>query len=96
MCVYRFVRPNFLDHFDYLVVDVADDSSENIISHFPEVRAYIDNALETNGEHFTSTCLLTFGGIGTGCTPSPFVPPLCPAHSNKLCTCNLYGGSSGW
>eukprot|EP00037_Helgoeca_nana_P012266 m.111124 g.111124 ORF g.111124 m.111124 type:complete len:296 (+) comp21358_c0_seq1:219-1106(+) len=44
-----FVRPNFLDHFDYLVVDVADDSSENIISHFPEVRAYIDNALETNG-----------------------------------------------
>mmetsp|Transcript_123848 Transcript_123848/g.174655 ORF Transcript_123848/g.174655 Transcript_123848/m.174655 type:complete len:292 (-) Transcript_123848:26-901(-) len=44
-----FVRPNFPDHFLYLVVDVADDSSENIISHFPEVREFIDQALDENG-----------------------------------------------
>lgn len=46
----RFVRPNFPDRFSYLVVDVADDSSENIISHFPDVREYIDQALDAGGK----------------------------------------------
>jgi len=45
----KFVRPNFPDKFEYLTVDVADDSSENIIVHLPLVRDFIDHALDAGG-----------------------------------------------
>lgn len=45
----RFVKPNFENDFKYLVVNISDDSSENIIKHFPEVCAFLDSALSEGG-----------------------------------------------
>ncbi|CAH3122698.1 unnamed protein product [Porites lobata] len=46
----NFVRPNFPQHFNYLVLDVADSLTENIITHFPKVKAFIDSCLNSGGK----------------------------------------------
>ncbi|EDV20323.1 uncharacterized protein TRIADDRAFT_32133, partial [Trichoplax adhaerens] len=46
----RFVRPCFPDRFSYLILEVADTAEENIIQHFPKVKAFIDDCLQNNGK----------------------------------------------
>jgi len=46
----NFVRPNFPDRFSYLVLDIADQTTENIIQHFPKVKAFLDNCLSKGGK----------------------------------------------
>ncbi|KAL3875089.1 hypothetical protein ACJMK2_038023 [Sinanodonta woodiana] len=46
----HFVRPNFPDMFEYLVLDVADTVTENIIRYFPKVRDFVDKALKSGGK----------------------------------------------
>lgn len=46
----NFVKPNFPDHFSYLVLDVADLPTDNIIRHFPKVKAFIDDCLYKGGK----------------------------------------------
>lgn len=38
----NFIRPNFTDKVKYLVLDVADSVSENIIRHFPIVKEFVE------------------------------------------------------
>ncbi|XP_046383190.1 serine/threonine/tyrosine-interacting protein-like [Ischnura elegans] len=45
-----FIRPNFPDNFKYLILDVADCVTENIIQHFPKVRDFIDECLSNGGK----------------------------------------------
>ncbi|CAG5115790.1 unnamed protein product, partial [Candidula unifasciata] len=46
----NFVRPNFLQHFTYLVLDIADSPTENIIQHFKETKKFIDRCLAQGGK----------------------------------------------
>ncbi|XP_011694638.1 PREDICTED: serine/threonine/tyrosine-interacting protein-like isoform X1 [Wasmannia auropunctata] len=43
------IRPNFPNTFKYLVLEIADTIMENIIQHFKKVKAFIDEALSSNG-----------------------------------------------
>ncbi|XP_031569241.1 serine/threonine/tyrosine-interacting protein-like isoform X2 [Actinia tenebrosa] len=45
----NFVKPNFKNDFKYLILDVADLPTENIIKHFPQVKAFIDEGLSSAG-----------------------------------------------
>ncbi|XP_012260396.1 serine/threonine/tyrosine-interacting protein-like isoform X2 [Athalia rosae] len=45
----HFIRPNFPDRFQYLVLDIADTVTENIIQHFQKVKTFIDDALDSGG-----------------------------------------------
>ncbi|KAL1131941.1 hypothetical protein AAG570_011552 [Ranatra chinensis] len=42
----HFIRPNFRDHFVYLILEIADSCVENIIQHFNVVRDFINETLE--------------------------------------------------
>ncbi|XP_071441359.1 serine/threonine/tyrosine-interacting protein B-like [Hetaerina americana] len=46
----NFIRPNLPNHFKYLILDVADCVTENIIPHFPKVRDFIDGCLSSGGK----------------------------------------------
>ncbi|KAG7197333.1 hypothetical protein KM043_018446 [Ampulex compressa] len=46
----NFIRPNFPDKFKYLVLDIADTATENIIQHFQKVKAFIDEGLISGGQ----------------------------------------------
>eukprot|EP00041_Stephanoeca_diplocostata_P017086 m.339974 g.339974 ORF g.339974 m.339974 type:complete len:215 (+) comp20588_c0_seq17:275-919(+) len=46
----RFVRPNFPDIFTYLVFDISDEATENILQHIDEVSRFLDNAISTGGK----------------------------------------------
>jgi serine/threonine/tyrosine-interacting protein len=46
----HFIRPNFPEIFKYLVLDIADNVTENIIQHFPKVRLFIDESLSNGGK----------------------------------------------
>lgn len=46
----HFIRPNFPDRFQYLVLDIADTATENIIQHFQRVKAFIDEGLNSGGQ----------------------------------------------
>ncbi|XP_033127799.1 serine/threonine/tyrosine-interacting protein A-like isoform X2 [Anneissia japonica] len=46
----NYIKPNFPDQFRYLVLEIADSHTENIIRFFPEVKEFIDNCLEGNGK----------------------------------------------
>ncbi|KAH0948483.1 hypothetical protein HN011_002584 [Eciton burchellii] len=52
------IKPNFLDKFKYLVLDIADTMTENIIQHFQEVNFFIDEGLSFGG------CVLIHGNAG--------------------------------
>lgn len=45
----NFVKPNFPHKFKYLVLDIADTMTENIIQHFKKVKVFIDESLNLNG-----------------------------------------------
>ncbi|XP_064622892.1 serine/threonine/tyrosine-interacting protein B-like [Lineus longissimus] len=45
-----FVKPNFPEFFRYLVLDIADSVTENIIQHFPKVRDFIDECFRCGGK----------------------------------------------
>lgn len=45
----HFIRPQFNDGaFTYLILDIADAATENIIRFFPKVRQFVDEALAKN------------------------------------------------
>ncbi|KAJ9586105.1 hypothetical protein L9F63_020257 [Diploptera punctata] len=46
----HFIRPNFPDQFKYLILDIADTATENIIQHFPKVRQFVDESLSMGGK----------------------------------------------
>ncbi|XP_046847884.1 serine/threonine/tyrosine-interacting protein-like [Xenia sp. Carnegie-2017] len=46
----NFVRPNFTEHFKYLVLNIADKTTENIIQYFPRVRDFICECQSLNGK----------------------------------------------
>ncbi|PNF41472.1 Serine/threonine/tyrosine-interacting protein [Cryptotermes secundus] len=46
----HFIRPNFPERFEYLVLDIADNVTENIIQHFPKVRQFVDESLSNGGK----------------------------------------------
>ncbi|XP_076048617.1 serine/threonine/tyrosine-interacting protein-like [Oratosquilla oratoria] len=52
------IRPNFPDKFKYLVIDMADSWTQNLISHLPACRNFIDECLETGGK------VLIHGNLG--------------------------------
>ncbi|KAL0128123.1 hypothetical protein PUN28_003404 [Cardiocondyla obscurior] len=43
------IRPNFPNSFKYLVLEIADTMTENIIQHFKTVKTFIDEALLSGG-----------------------------------------------
>lgn len=45
----RFIKPNFPDEFQYLTLDVADKSEENIKQHFETVKTFVDEAFARGG-----------------------------------------------
>ncbi|XP_014217629.1 serine/threonine/tyrosine-interacting protein B-like [Copidosoma floridanum] len=45
----HFIKPNFPDKFKYLVLDIADSKTENIIQHFRLVKRFIDEGLNSGG-----------------------------------------------
>lgn len=46
----NFIRPNFPTLFRYLVLDIADVCTENIIQYIPQVRDFIDSCYECGGK----------------------------------------------
>ncbi|XP_032685918.1 serine/threonine/tyrosine-interacting protein-like isoform X1 [Odontomachus brunneus] len=46
----NFIRPNFPDKFKYLVLNIADTATENIIQHFQNVKTFIDEGLNSGGQ----------------------------------------------
>lgn len=46
----HYIRANFPEHFIYLVLNVADSTTENIIRHFPKVKAFVDSCLNSGGK----------------------------------------------
>uniref|UniRef100_T1JN70 Tyrosine-protein phosphatase domain-containing protein n=1 Tax=Strigamia maritima TaxID=126957 RepID=T1JN70_STRMM len=45
----HFIRPNFPELFKYLVLDIADCVTENIIQHFPKVKKFLDDCWQLGG-----------------------------------------------
>lgn len=45
----HFIRPNFQESFKYLVLDIADVSTANIIQLLPQVRDFIDSCYASGG-----------------------------------------------
>jgi len=71
----RFVKPNFPQHFDYLVINISDDSSENIIQHFPEVATYLDRATAVGGK------ILMHGNAGISRSGALLIAYIMQRHS---------------
>ncbi|XP_076657110.1 serine/threonine/tyrosine-interacting protein [Halictus rubicundus] len=46
----NFIKPNFPDKFKYLVLNIADTATENIIQHFQKVKTFIDEGLSSGGQ----------------------------------------------
>lgn len=46
----NFVRPNFPHNFRYLVLDMADCPTENIIKYFKQTKEFIDECLDNGGK----------------------------------------------
>ncbi|CAH1793255.1 unnamed protein product [Owenia fusiformis] len=46
----HFIKPNFQDYFRYLVLDVADTVTENIIRILPKVRDFIEECFAKKGK----------------------------------------------
>lgn len=45
----HFIRPNFIDVFKYLLLEIADCQTENIIQYIPEVNRFINEAISSGG-----------------------------------------------
>uniref|UniRef100_A0A8W8IE04 Tyrosine-protein phosphatase domain-containing protein n=1 Tax=Magallana gigas TaxID=29159 RepID=A0A8W8IE04_MAGGI len=46
----NFIKPNFPEKIRYLVLNVADIYTENIIQYFPQVKAFIEDSFARNGK----------------------------------------------
>ncbi|CAG8609495.1 5503_t:CDS:2 [Diversispora eburnea] len=46
------LRPRFPDYFRYFEIEVSDHPNERLIPHFPQAKAFIDDALLNNGRVF--------------------------------------------
>ncbi|XP_014288725.1 serine/threonine/tyrosine-interacting protein [Halyomorpha halys] len=46
----NFIKPNFEDQFKYLVLEIADSVTENIIHLFPIVKKFVDECLASGGK----------------------------------------------
>ncbi|KAK6621132.1 hypothetical protein RUM43_011438 [Polyplax serrata] len=46
----RIIKPHFADRFKYLVLNIADTNTENIIKHFPNVCVFIEEAISNGGK----------------------------------------------
>uniref|UniRef100_A0A1B6M9D4 Tyrosine-protein phosphatase domain-containing protein n=1 Tax=Graphocephala atropunctata TaxID=36148 RepID=A0A1B6M9D4_9HEMI len=46
----HFIKPNFPEIFQYLIMNIADSVVENIICHFPVVKGFIDKCLACGGK----------------------------------------------
>ncbi|XP_028398633.1 serine/threonine/tyrosine-interacting protein A-like [Dendronephthya gigantea] len=46
----NFVKTNFPNNFKYLVINIADKMTENIIGHFPLVKEFLNECQQTNGK----------------------------------------------
>ncbi|XP_021354525.1 serine/threonine/tyrosine-interacting protein-like isoform X2 [Mizuhopecten yessoensis] len=46
----NFVRPNFPEYFRYLVLDIADCITENIIRFFAQVRDFLNDCFQRGGK----------------------------------------------
>ncbi|RHZ64538.1 hypothetical protein Glove_323g19 [Diversispora epigaea] len=46
------LRPRFPDYFQYFEIEVSDHPNERLIPHFPQAKAFIDDALLNNGRVF--------------------------------------------
>lgn len=46
----KFIKPNFMHSFEYLVLDIADSVNENIIQHFSKLRDFVDACLDKGGK----------------------------------------------
>lgn len=46
----HFIRPNFLDTFKYLIVELADSIYESIIPHFSQVRKFLQECRSEGGK----------------------------------------------
>ncbi|KAG9481472.1 hypothetical protein GDO78_010608 [Eleutherodactylus coqui] len=46
----NFIKPNFQHLFRYLVLDIADNTIENIIRFFPMTKEFIDGCLQSGGK----------------------------------------------
>lgn len=44
------IKPNFIDQFQYLVLEVKDDADEPIMKYFPVVKEFIETCLNGNGK----------------------------------------------
>ena len=47
---FKFIKPNFPDEIDYLVLNIADSSCQNLIPFFPRVRDFINDCLSNGGK----------------------------------------------
>ncbi|KAK0083449.1 hypothetical protein PV326_006722 [Microctonus aethiopoides] len=56
----HFIKPNFPDIFKYLVLDIADTTSENIIQHFQKVKNFIDEGLNSGGISRSAALVLAY------------------------------------
>lgn len=45
----HFIRPNFPETFKYMVLDIADSATENIIQHFSKVKKFLDECCSSGG-----------------------------------------------
>uniref|UniRef100_A0A8C5KTB6 Tyrosine-protein phosphatase domain-containing protein n=1 Tax=Jaculus jaculus TaxID=51337 RepID=A0A8C5KTB6_JACJA len=46
----NFIKPNFQQLFRYLVLDIADNPVENVISFFPMTKEFIDGSVQNGGK----------------------------------------------
>lgn len=46
------LRPRFPEHFRYFEIEVSDSPNERLIPHFPQAKAFIDDALYNGGRVF--------------------------------------------
>lgn len=46
----HFIRPNFPETFKYMVLDIADAATENIIQHFAKVKKFLDDCWLSGGK----------------------------------------------
>lgn len=60
----KFIKPNFPDQMKYMVTDIADKNSQNIIQFFPQVKYFIDECLQNQGK------VLVHGSVGFSRSPA--------------------------
>ncbi|CAG8565727.1 3629_t:CDS:2 [Ambispora gerdemannii] len=48
----QILRPRFPEHFKYFEIEVSDHPNERLIPHFPQAKAFIDDALLQGGKVF--------------------------------------------